>query len=345
MNYSKNDTMIAKGFAAILLLIHHLFYTTDYAFSSFLFSREGWVNLAKISKVCVAMFLILSGYGLAKSFEKHQLSSFSFVKRHLLKVYTGFWMIFALSLIPLCFAYKGKTFGSTWVDGIQFIEDFLGIRLWFGEYGYNPTWWFLSLIIPLYILFPLLYKSVQKKPVELLLASFFIFLLGGIFKYSFCWLLKTWSFPFVLGIFSAKYDLFDRIKKSSYPGMKTCLFILLIGLCALRLRELKLLDAGAMLIFDGLTAFVFIAASYVFINAETKIARVGAFIGKNSMNIFLMHTFVFFTYFQKFSYSLKYPPLILLQLLLICLAFSVILEKTKEMCLQILKRGKKNLSP
>lgn len=127
--------------------------------------------------------------------------------------------------------------------------------------------------------------------------------------------------------------------------MKTCLFILLIGLCALRLRELKLLDAGAMLIFDGLTAFVFIAASYVFINAETKIARVGAFIGKNSMNIFLMHTFVFFTYFQKFSYSLKYPPLILLQLLLICLAFSVILEKTKEMCLQILKRGKKNLSP
>ena len=129
MNYSKNDTMIAKGFAAILLLIHHLFYTTDYAFSSFLFSREGWVNLAKISKVCVAMFLILSGYGLAKSFEKHQLSSFSFVKRHLLKVYTGFWMIFALSLIPLCFAYKGKTFGSTWGGGIQFIEDFLGIRL------------------------------------------------------------------------------------------------------------------------------------------------------------------------------------------------------------------------
>lgn len=117
LEYTKNDTLVAKGIAVILLLIHHLFYSKDYGFSSFLLSRTDWVNLAKISKICVAMFLILSGYGLTKSFEKHQTSSFSFVKQHLLKLYTGFWTIFALSLLPLCCSYNGVTFKGVYQGG------------------------------------------------------------------------------------------------------------------------------------------------------------------------------------------------------------------------------------
>ena len=50
MHFTRNDTIVAKGVAVILLLIHHLFYTTDYAFSSFLFSREGFVNSVTIRR-------------------------------------------------------------------------------------------------------------------------------------------------------------------------------------------------------------------------------------------------------------------------------------------------------
>ena len=114
MTFTKNDTLVAKGAAVILLLIHHLFYSVDYNFSSFLMSKEGWVDLAKIGKVCVAMFLILSGYGLSKSFEKYEKSSYSFVQKHLLKLYTGFWIIFALSLIPLFFNCFGHSLKSVW---------------------------------------------------------------------------------------------------------------------------------------------------------------------------------------------------------------------------------------
>ena len=345
MNFTRNDTFVAKGVAVILLLIHHLFYTTDYDFSSFLIGRSDWVNLAKIGKVCVAMFLILSGYGLAKSFEKYQTSSFSFVKQHLLKLYAGFWMIFALSLIPLCFSYKGKTFEGVWGGGIQFIEDFLGIRLWFGEFGYNPTWWFLSLIIPLYIIVPILYKFVRKYPYEMLFVSYFIFLIGGYTnKIPIFNLLKAWAFPFVLGIFTANKNLFACIKENSLQK-KFLLLLITLGMCAWRLKSVKTYEAGATLIFDGLTAFSIILSGYVCLNDKRSTYRVLAFIGKHSMNIFLMHTFVFGIYFYNFSYALKYPPLILAQLLLECLIFSVVLEKLKTLCKKAFVRGKDKLSP
>ena len=48
------------------------------------------------------------------------------------------------------------------------------------------------------------------------------------------------------------------------------------------------------------------------------------------MNIFLMHTFIFYIYLRDFSYILKYPPLILMQLTIECLIISMVLEKIIE---------------
>ena len=54
------DSKVAKGGAVLLLLWHHLFY---------MHPEYGWFVhwTACYAKICVAMFLILSGYGLANS--------------------------------------------------------------------------------------------------------------------------------------------------------------------------------------------------------------------------------------------------------------------------------------
>lgn len=147
-----------------------------------------------------------------------------------------------------------------------------------------------------------------------------------------------------MGIFVARKDLFAYIKQKTLQK-KFLLLLIAFGMCVWRLKTVKDSEAGAVLIFDGLTAFSIVLAVYVWLNTKSNSYNILTFIGKHSMNIFLMHTFVFGIYFNNFSYALKYPPLILLQLLLICLAFSVVLEKTKEICRRIFKGGKKALSP
>lgn len=60
---SLNETNAIKGIAIIAMLVHHLFYEyPEYGESTY--------QLALIGKVCVAMFLFLSGYGLSVQYSK-----------------------------------------------------------------------------------------------------------------------------------------------------------------------------------------------------------------------------------------------------------------------------------
>jgi surface polysaccharide O-acyltransferase-like enzyme len=45
----------------------------------------------------------------------------------------------------------------------KMILDFLGVLNLTGKLGYNPTWWFYSCIIVLYLLYPLLHKKLSNK--------------------------------------------------------------------------------------------------------------------------------------------------------------------------------------
>lgn len=92
-SFSLTDTLFAKGIALCLLLLHHLFYEKSYPFSAFL-GRSVWVDAAAAAKVCVAVFLILSGYGLTKSFERKNASYARFTFNHIAKLYAGFWFVF-----------------------------------------------------------------------------------------------------------------------------------------------------------------------------------------------------------------------------------------------------------
>ena len=116
MTFTKNDTLVAKGVATILLLVHHLFYTTNNDFSAFIMSKEGWVDLAKIGKICVAMFLILSGYGLSISWKNKGYTLIEFYKHTYSKLYKGFLPISLLSLIPVIFHCSGLSFSSIWAS-------------------------------------------------------------------------------------------------------------------------------------------------------------------------------------------------------------------------------------
>ncbi len=63
MDLSKSDTAGIKGIAILFMLWHHLFlHSVEYGALT--------QSLAIVSKVCVALFLFVSGYGLTKQYSR-----------------------------------------------------------------------------------------------------------------------------------------------------------------------------------------------------------------------------------------------------------------------------------
>ena len=66
-----NDTMLLKGIALLLLLAHHLFYQGIGYNDVHLYGSHYLVKeIGIISKLCVDIFVFLSGYGLTVNADK-----------------------------------------------------------------------------------------------------------------------------------------------------------------------------------------------------------------------------------------------------------------------------------
>ena len=163
---SLRDTNVLKGIALLLLLIHHLFYIDNGLYDDITLAGQGIVQTIGLwSKVCVSIFVFLSGYGLTVQAEKTGgVGSLArFYWRRFAKLMINYWFIW-LIFVPIGVFVFHYTFDEAYGNhtGIKFLLDVTGLINAFGLYGYNVTWWFYSCIILLYILFPFLYRLLKK---------------------------------------------------------------------------------------------------------------------------------------------------------------------------------------
>ncbi|WP_019551956.1 acyltransferase family protein [Propionispira raffinosivorans] len=330
--FTIDDTNLAKGVALCLLLIHHLFYSPSNNYVDIMVNGRQFSNIvSEFSKVCVAMFVLLSGYGLNESTDKKQYTNLSFYKKHLSKIYSNYWFIW-VAFVPVGILYFNISLESVYDNNValKIILNILGVQNYFGFYGYNATWWFIGAIVPLYIMFPLLKKLTYKYKKWALIISFSTMYIPYIPS-----TISDWIFPFVLGIFSSQNDLFYRVKKimSTKPISKLSIYIsTIIFIMLFRHYGFGIIKGVHM---DGIFALFIIFIGFEYLSKNSFLKRIMIFIGVHSFNIFLFHTFIYFYYFPVFSYRLKYPLLIFLQLLLICLTISIILEGFKKIISRI----------
>lgn len=165
LSLSLDESNALKGIALVLLLCHHLFYIQNGLFDDIYISGHGLVNtFGVLCKVCVALFVFLSGYGLTASVEKYSKIDWKhfFIHRYT-KLYLNYWLIWILfvpfGVFCLDIGFE-RAYGDDFV--LPFIADLTGTINMFGRYGYNPTWWFYSCIIVLYALFPLILKALNR---------------------------------------------------------------------------------------------------------------------------------------------------------------------------------------
>lgn len=316
---SPEDTNILKGVALILLLIHHLFYHPNDGYNDIQLVGDHYIanSVAIWSKLCVSIFVFLSGYGLTigaiKSNGVQNVTRFYW--HRFVKLLMNYWFIW-LMFVPISVVCFGRTFADAYGSHIitKLIFDFFGIINCFGQYGYNPTWWFYSCIIVLYLLFPLFYKLLCKNPWCLLGLVVAVYFLPIPATNGIC----IYCASFAMGMTFCKFR--TNINKIA-PSIWLTLFLIL--------AVERFLSRDTMM-FDAVLSLSLVSL-YNSIKLPNFICRPLEFFGKHSMNIFLFHTFIKTFWFKDFIYASRNPIIIFVLLLFVCIFISVILEQLKKL--------------
>ena len=320
--FTNKYTNIAKGVAVFLLLFHHLGLNPElniFAKSQF------FTNIALQCKVCVSIFVMLSGYGLNSSINRKDkidlISLIKFSYHHLIKMMVSYWTIFILFISFGCISGRRtlEVYGGSLYKNISI--DFLGLSNYFTTPTYNATWWFMSLIIILYLVFPIFKTILKRSPIALILLSCIIRWFPVPHSYA---EFNQYALIFCLGMVFSEFKLFDRIRnlnKFKQDEIILSVVFLIVGV----MTRFKFES-----IFDLLAMISIILASNNILSKIPKLNNILELLGRHSANIFMMHTFIYKYFFSDFFRGLKYPILMYLVLVLSSLSVSLLLEMGKK---------------
>ena len=214
--FDKTHTQAVKGVAILILLAHHIL--GHYC----LFQIPGSnikIFVVYVTKVCVTLFTILSGYGITKSYFKKNTKDIKFVGTHLKKLLINYWFVYIPMLIISFYEHSHGTPIEIYGNGIKGIIsgllDFIGMKELFKTATLNQTWWYMAVPIICYLLFPFFYRAVKKSKIGTLIVSIIPCIAADIIA------IKTHSraddsilfyiFPFIVGIILANENLLDKL--------------------------------------------------------------------------------------------------------------------------------------
>lgn len=253
---SRRDELM--GVAIILVILYHLYCWCNY----------GHFDLFKYGYIGVDIFMYVSGLGLCFSYNKRSL--LSFYKRRMIRIIPIFCVF---NIILLLISY----------DNTLQLKHVVGsfTTLNFYDLSSNSKEWFISSILLLYLLFPVIYKSTTGKAI--VTASILIAIVGTFFKLDWrhdCLLSRL---PiFMLGILSYKLNIAPP-NSQNRNAHGICLVFMTVGLYTfLKCQSPSLLTAMTCPL-----ALVLILRTMS--NNESKCLKI---IEKNTLELFLANGIV-----------------------------------------------------
>ena len=202
--FSKSITSQIKGVAIIMMMIHHCFLNEKrFVGHTVVFAplpQEVAMKIASFFKICVAIYVFITAYGLSKSIVRSEqngtsnnsvpLSGNRFADPHRtarsgmarwMRLWFNYVFIFALFLIfgkvNNHFHFVSSNWGFHKVYGhdgmkslVYFLTDVSGLAHIFRTPTFNGTWWYMSLAFLLIFSVPILVRIYEKYrlPVVLL---------------------------------------------------------------------------------------------------------------------------------------------------------------------------------
>ena len=295
-------------------------------------------------KICVSIFVFITGYGLTLSLKKlydghlKNKQIFKWTIERLIKTLSGFWIIVILSYI-ICQIIDGRTgtvfFKSGFTYGIiKMLINVLGLSNLLGTDNFNSSWWYMSIAILFVFSVPVFFKLFKKYGhLPILIATIAIPRIIG-WKYVNSSYI-SFLFALLLGIIFAERNLMVKIAKfklcKNVYLNKLIKFILETSIIVLLAIIYTILPADKFWeIRYGIMPVCLMCYLYEFFLELPIIRETLRFLGKHSMNIFLVHEFIRSFYLTDFIYSFKNWLKIGLVLLAISLGISIIIEIFKK---------------
>ena len=322
---TKQDTSVMKGIAICAMLLHHLYGCPPEGVLSY---SGVLLWLGELGKVCVALFLFCSGYGLSVQYRPKSIKDdLKFLARRLVKFYANYWVIFIIFVPISLFVFHEPELAynqEVWKDPICLLLDVFGL-----QNSYNVTWWFNATIIELYVLFPILYRLIRIKPWFALIIGMVLIRIESHLPFE-----TIWLFPFIMGIVWHMYEAtFQRIS-TWLTGHKVVFAVSSIFLLVLItiLRMYSIIPHWSDVRLDAFVACSIALLVISLLNYMPHTMKVLSFFGKHSINIYLIHTFFNAYWFPQWFHNGEWMRWggNFIVLTTICLLISIGIELLKE---------------
>lgn len=274
----KKLTCQLKGIAIILVLLAHM--TLMYYLDLRMVGNFGAIG--------VDIFLILSGYGIYKSYLKNGISR-EFIIKRLKKIYLPF--VIAVSFEVLWRMYRENVKYSMY----KLIIFFTGFDL---ERTLDGTYWYISFILLWYLIFSVIYKISKNKILNIILLFYFSYLfkllrfVGPISDLSWQYSIHFIAFP--VGVLIANYEkkIVNLLTQNVY---KLVILVLFIGSISVHYIFLYNKEYYWLYSFNVTMFFMVIAIFFQYLGFVSKLLD---FIGRISYEIYLveMQILIYFNF-------------------------------------------------
>ncbi|MBQ6381831.1 MAG: acyltransferase [Clostridia bacterium] len=333
MKYGKEEAVMTRGLAILSMVCLHLFCRLG---SDVVCQPLLWINSEKpfvywigfFCEICVPLYSMCAGYAQYLMFQKNR-SSFKLRGKRILKLLKNYWIILAMfCLLGIFFDTEGRIPGGIW----NFLKSIVLLH------SYNGTWWYLKtyiilLLIPAGVLLFPVKKINAYLGVVLCLAMSAGWYLAGKFQLTDITFHNT-VFEFIkteilnlihvlpffwIGAFLCKANIFEvlgeRIQNSNRKNWINAGIIVGVIIMFVVINLLE----KAVLIYP---AAVVVFLSFNLIKKPVFVQKLFLFLGKHSTNIWLTHMFFLSVLFIGLVWKAKYPVLIVLFMLVLCVAAS-----------------------
>ncbi len=327
---SKQETQVLKGVSILLMLFLHLFNqmkNVDLCNNFIFIGDQPFVYI--LTRACnpVSFFLILGGYGMYIVSQKRDTHRVT----RIIKLLIHFWII-TLIFISIGHLLFPNRYPQSFITVLQ---NFTGFKT-----TYNSELWFLLPYILLSLTSAWLFHFAERFRTRYVLTFLFIlhlftsFLIsryGEKYLYHNYWiynpiLVLHLMFSFFMGAMAAKHNVFSLFSNYDWHLFAWPSLIILIAIRCLFNTS----------IIHNFYAFAFF---FLFLKAGRFrcIDKVFGFLGKHSMNMWMIHSWFCYYLFHDFIYGFKYPIIIFTMLVLISVVCSMIIN---VICKPIIKMFK-----
>lgn len=314
---SKDESLILKGLAILFMLWYHLFnrYNVDCWTPFVIIGNTSLVAILQSITNPVYIYVILSGYGLYKSYQISGISRCSVIRRTL-KLFIHYWLVLTIFAIIVGGVLRPDIFPGS-------LEDFL--------LSYTGIWtkycgeaWFLLPYIFLLITSKAVFQLMDKKAIVFFISITIVFITSVYFKrhsglsneYGLGLLLSGLSFifPFGIGSIMAKYQFFEKVRSVLHSNYLTIPVI--FSACVFRYFM-----PNFHIIFIPVIMLCVIS-----LNRNKYADKVLSFIGRHSTSMWFIHGFFYRSLFHDYIYVSHRPIIIYITLIVVSLLSAICID-------------------